>query len=47
MTLTRAQFYDRYRHCFSWYDADGYACFDVLPVPPEQIRAIRRAAADV
>jgi glutathionylspermidine synthase len=47
MTLARSQFYDQYRHCFSWYDADEYACFDVLPVPPERIRAIRRAAEDV
>ncbi len=47
MMLTRSQFYEQYQHCFSWYDTDEYACFDVLPVSSENIQAIRQAAEDV
>ncbi|MCY6494256.1 glutathionylspermidine synthase family protein [Leptolyngbya sp. GGD] len=48
MTLNRSQFYEQYRHVFSWFDTeDEYACFDVFPVERDRIQAIRQVAEDV
>ncbi|WP_414756189.1 glutathionylspermidine synthase family protein [Anabaena sp. CCY 9910] len=47
MNLTRKQFYEQYKDIFSWYDADGYACYDVLTVSPQIIEKVKQAAANV
>jgi len=45
--LSRTEFYAQFKHQFNWYDADGYACFDVHPIEPETVQAIQQAATDV
>jgi glutathionylspermidine synthase len=45
--LSRKDFYEQYRSIFSWYDAEEYACFDVLTVQPATIAAIQQAAQKV
>ncbi len=47
MNLTRKEFYEQYKDIFSWYDADDYACYDVLTVSPQIIEKVKQAAANV
>ena len=47
MSQERQKFYEQHRSIFSWYDADEYACFEVLPVAPELTAAIQQASEAV
>ncbi|MBD1216287.1 MAG: glutathionylspermidine synthase family protein [Aphanizomenon flos-aquae Clear-A1] len=47
MNIARKEFYDQYKDIFSWYDADDYACYDVLTIPLETIEKIKQASVNV
>ncbi|MBD2094069.1 glutathionylspermidine synthase family protein [Trichocoleus sp. FACHB-591] len=44
MTLTRQGFYEQHRQIFSWYNAENYACYDVLTVSEETVQGVKNAA---
>ncbi|MDB9372329.1 glutathionylspermidine synthase family protein [Nodularia sphaerocarpa] len=47
MNFARKEFYEQHKNLFCWYDADDYACYDVLTVSPKTIEKIKQAAANV
>ncbi|MFS0518479.1 glutathionylspermidine synthase family protein [Nostoc sp. UIC 10607] len=47
MNDVRHKFYQQHQDIFSWYDADEYACYEVLMVAPETIEKIKQAATRV
>ena len=43
----RKAFYQQHENIFGWYDLDGYACFDMLPVSQKLVDNIQETALEV
>lgn len=47
MTLSRKEFYEKYKDTFKWYDTEQYACYDVLTVSPQTVENVKQTASKV